>query len=69
MKQKIGIALIAIGVIALLLPFIPFTTEETVVDIGPLTATAEQEKTIDIPLIVGGLILAGGIVLVALDKK
>jgi uncharacterized membrane protein len=60
----IGIALIALGLIALVYQGITYTTREKVVDLGPLKITADKEKTIPLPPILGGLALAGGIVLV-----
>ncbi len=60
----IGIALIALGLVALVYQGITYTTREKVVDLGPLTITAQKEKTIPLPPILGGLALAGGIVLV-----
>jgi hypothetical protein len=60
----IGIALIALGLIALVYQGITYTTREKVVDLGPLKITAQKEKTIPLPPILGGLTLAGGIVLV-----
>ncbi len=60
----IGIALIALGLIALAYQGITYTTQEKVVDLGPLKITAQKEKTIPLPPILGGLALAGGIVLV-----
>jgi uncharacterized membrane protein len=60
----IGIALIVLGLIALVYQGITYTTSEKVVDLGPLKITAQKEKTIPLPPILGGLALAGGIVLV-----
>jgi len=60
----IGIALIALGLIALVYQGITYTTREKVVDLGPLKITAEKEKTLPLSPILGGLALAGGIVLV-----
>jgi hypothetical protein len=60
----IGIALIALGLIALVYQGITYTTREKVVDLGPLKITAQKEKTIPLPPILGGLAPAGGIVLV-----
>jgi len=67
----IGIVLIVLGVAGLVFQGITYTTREKVVDIGVLQVTAEKEKTIPIPAIVGGLALAGGvaIVVVAARKK
>jgi uncharacterized membrane protein len=67
MKQGmlIGVILIVLGIVALAYQGITYTTREKVLDIGPLEATAEKQKTIPLPPIVGGLALVGGIVLVA----
>ena len=65
----IGIALIALGLIALVYQGITYTTREKVVDLGPLKITAQKEKTIPLSPILGGLALAGGIVLVVAARK
>jgi hypothetical protein len=65
----IGIALIALGLIALVYQGITYTTREEVVDLGPLKITAQKEKTIPLPPILGGLALAGGIVLVVVAAR
>ena len=49
----IGIALIALGLIALVYQGITYTTSEKVVDLGPLKITAQKEKTIPLPPILG----------------
>jgi len=48
---------------------ITYTTSEKVVDLGPLKITAQKEKTIPLPPILGGLALAGGIVLVVVAGR
>jgi hypothetical protein len=65
----IGIALIELGLIALVYQGITYTTREKVVDLGPLKITAEKERTIPLPPILGGLALAGGIVLVVVAAR
>ena len=65
----IGIALIALGLIALVYQGITYTTSEKVVDLGPLKITAQKERTIPLPPILGGLALAGGIVLVLVAAR
>jgi hypothetical protein len=65
----IGIALIALGLIAFVYQGITYTTREKVVDLGPLKITAQKEKTIPLPPILGGLALAGGIVLVVVATR
>jgi hypothetical protein len=64
-----GIILIVIGIAALAYQGITYTTREKVVDIGPIHMTADKEKTIPLPPIVGGLALVGGIVLLVMGNK
>ena len=63
MLRIIGLVLIALGIVSLVLGGINYTTRENVVDIGPIEATAERHKTIPLPPLLGGLALAGGVVL------
>ena len=65
----IGIVLIILGIVALAYRGITYTQREKIVDIGPLQAIAEREKTIPLPPILGGLSLVGGIVLVSVGSK
>jgi hypothetical protein len=64
-----GIALILLGVVALSYQGITYTSEEKVIDIGPLQATANTEKTIPLPPVLGVLALVGGIVLVVVGAR
>src|SRR5213079_3107409 len=50
----IGIVLIVIGIVALVYQGITYTTREKIVDIGPLKASVERERTIPLPPILGG---------------
>jgi len=59
----VGVLLILFGVVALAYQGITYTTRETVVDIGPLHATADREKTVPLPPVVGAIAVAGGVVL------
>lgn len=60
----VGILLVVLGVIAFTYHGITYTSREKIVDIGPLKATKDTEKTIPLPPILGGVAaLAGGIIL------
>lgn len=59
----LGIVLVVLGVLALAYQGITYTKREKILDFGPLQATADREKTIPLPPLVGGLSLAGGIAL------
>ena len=67
----IGIALIAIGAAVLGYDHYSYTTKEQVLQIGPLTATAEKTHTVALPPILGWALVGGGICLLAfgLSKK
>ena len=65
----VGIVLIVIGVISLAVGGISYTKREKVIDLGPIQATAEREKTIPLPPLLGGLALAGGVVLLIAGSK
>jgi hypothetical protein len=65
----VGIILIAIGIIALAYGGFSYTTREKVIDAGPLQVSADRQKTIPLPPILGGLCLVGGIVLVLAGNK
>ena len=65
----VGVVLIALGLVALAYQGINYTTRETIIDVGPLHATAEREKTLPIPPLVGGLAVVGGVVLLMAGKR
>jgi len=57
----LGIVLILLGIAGLVFGRFSYTTEEKVLDLGPLQATAEKEHSIAIPDIAGiAAIIAGG---------
>ena len=64
-----GILLILLGIIAVSYSRITYTTEEKIAEIGPLKATAEREKSIPLPPLLGGLLLAAGIGMVVVGYK
>jgi hypothetical protein len=67
--RMLGIVLIVVGLIALAYQGFSYTTTEKVVDLGPLEVNKENTETIPLPPVVGGLALAGGIVLVVASGK
>jgi hypothetical protein len=64
-----GIVLIVLGLAALAYQGFTYTSREKVLDIGPLHATAEREKTVPLPPIVGGIALAGGVALLVIGAR
>jgi hypothetical protein len=67
--KLLAIVLIVFGVVALAYGGISYTHKEKVIDIGPIEATADKHETIPLPPVVGGLALAGGVVLLVMGKK
>jgi hypothetical protein len=65
----VGVVLIVLGVLALAYQGITYTTREKVVDLGPLKITADKERSIPLPPILGALALAGGVVLVIVGAR
>ncbi len=58
-----GMILIVLGVAGLLYGGITYTSRETVLDIGPLHATADRQRTVFIPPLLGIVAVAGGAML------
>ena len=65
----VGLILIAIGIIALAYGGFSYTKREKIIDAGPLQVSADREKTVPFPPILGGICLVGGIVLVLAGSK
>jgi hypothetical protein len=60
----LGLVLLVLGLAALAYQGITYTSRETVVDIGPVHATANRQKTLPLPPLLGIVAVAGGVVLV-----
>ena len=60
----IGIVLVALGAAMLGYDHYSYTTREQVLQVGPLTATAEQTHTVALPPVLGWLLVGGGLCLV-----
>jgi uncharacterized membrane protein HdeD (DUF308 family) len=65
----VGVILIILGIVALAYQGITYTSQEKVVDLGPLKVEAKKEKTIPLPPLLGALLLVGGVVLVAVSAR
>jgi uncharacterized membrane protein HdeD (DUF308 family) len=69
MIKLLGVALIVLGVIALVYEGITYTTREKVLDLGPFKAEVKREKTIPLSPLLGVAALAGGIVLLVAGRR
>jgi len=66
--QKIGIGLIVLGLVGLLVSSISFSTQETVVDAGPLEVEREKEQSVPIPQTAAIVVALAGGALVVVDR-
>jgi hypothetical protein len=64
-----GLALVVLGLVALVYQGIGYTSRETVIDIGPLHATADREKTLPLPPVVGLAAVAAGVTLLVVGLR
>jgi hypothetical protein len=60
----LGVLLIVAGLVALAYQGITYTRREKVIDLGPIQATAERERTVPLPPVVGIVAVAAGVALV-----
>lgn len=68
-NMLLGLILVILGALTLIYQGISYTRTEKVFEIGPIQATQETQKRIPIPPIIGGVALAGGIVLLILGAR
>ena len=65
----VGALLLVLGLVALVYQGVTYTSRETVLDIGPVHATADREKTLPLPPLVGIIAVAGGVVLLVAGAR
>jgi len=65
----VGLVLIVVGLVAFVYQGITYTSRETVVDIGPLHATADRQKTLPLPPVLGITAVAGGVALLIVGLR
>jgi len=68
-KVIIGILLIVIGILGLAYQGFTYTTRQRVLDAGPIHVDQDQQHTVPIAPIVGGVALAGGLALLILGRS
>jgi len=65
----VGVVLVVLGVVALVYQGVTYTSRETVIDICPLHATADRERTLPLPPALGIAAVAGGLVLLVTGAR
>ena len=64
-----GILLVVFGIVALAYQGLTYTTRDTVIDLGPIKATADRQHTVFIPPLVSGAAVAAGVVLLVVGMR
>ena len=64
-----GIVLVLIGVVTLSYQGYTYTKHENVATIGDVQVTADTQKTVYFPPMLGGLALAAGVILLLVSRK
>lgn len=69
MQKTVGIILVVLGLAGLAWGGFTYTTQEKVLDVGPIHATREKTHDVPVPPIAGVIALVGGIALLAMSRK
>ena len=64
-----AVLLILLGVVALAYQGITYTSRDTVLDVGPIHATAEREHTLPVSPLLGIAAVAGGVILLVVGAR
>jgi uncharacterized membrane protein HdeD (DUF308 family) len=65
----LGVILLVLGVVGLVHPIFTYHQQEEVAKIGPVKATVNEEKTVQVPAAVSILLLVAGLGLVVLGPR
>lgn len=64
----VGVALVILGIVALIYGGVGYNRQTTILDVGGIKATATEHKTIPIAPVAGVIALIGGIVLLVAPR-
>jgi Na+/melibiose symporter-like transporter len=67
--KNLGIILVVIGMIMMVWTGFNYVTRERIVDVGPVHVTAKKNNPVQWSPILGGVILAAGIVVIVANKR
>jgi hypothetical protein len=68
-QMIVGIVVALLGAGMLAYQGFSFTTKEEVLKIGPITATADKERSVSFPPVIGWVVLAAGIGLIIFGAR
>ena len=67
--KTIGFVLVLCGLLALVYGGIRYSRQRVVLDVGPFQTSATEQRSIPLSPIAGGIVLIGGILLMANPKN
>ena len=67
--KRIGVVLVVLGILALVYGGIRYSTHKTVIDLGPIKATATEDHNIPLSPILAGIAIVGGLVLIFVPRQ
>ena len=67
--KTMGFVLLVLGILALVYGGITYSRERTVIDLGPIQATATEQRNIPFSPIVGGIAIVGGLALLLAQRR
>jgi hypothetical protein len=69
MNKTLGVILIVLGLVGIAWGGFTYTTQDKVLDVGPIHATREKTHTVPLPPIAGAIALIAGVVLLVADRR
>jgi len=65
----LGIVLLVLGLLGVLYGGVRYTSRDTVLDVGPIHATAERTHTLPVAPVVGFVLLGAGVVALIVARR
>jgi hypothetical protein len=67
--KTIGFVLLVLGTLVLVYGGISYSRQRTILDVGPIKATATEQHNIPLSPIVGGIAIVSGLVLLVVPRR
>ena len=67
--KTLGFVLVVFGILALVYGGVSYSRQRTVLDMGPIKATATEQHNIPLSPIVGGIAIVSGLVLLVARRR
>ena len=67
--KPLGFVLVVLGILALVYGGITYNRQRTVIDLGPIKATATEQHNVPFSPIVGGIAIVAGLVLLVVPRR